>query len=44
VAGAVGSGVATTYDGSSLMRTVDHGLDLDDLAPGHGPRPQEHHS
>jgi len=41
---AVGTGIATTYDGPSMMRTIGHGLDLDDLAPGHGPRPNGHHS
>ncbi|MFD9510259.1 hypothetical protein [Streptomyces mirabilis] len=30
---AVGTGVATTYDGPALMRTLGHGLDLDRLTP-----------
>ncbi|MFE4627813.1 hypothetical protein [Streptomyces mirabilis] len=30
---AVGTGVATTCDGPALMRTLGHGLDLDQLAP-----------
>ncbi|MER6128771.1 glycosyltransferase, partial [Streptomyces sp. NPDC001795] len=41
---AVGTGIATAYDGPSLMHTIGHGLDLDDPAPGHGPRPEGHHS
>ncbi|WP_055489262.1 glycosyltransferase [Streptomyces sp. TP-A0356] len=41
---AVGTGIATAYDGSSLMHAIGHGLDLDDDAPGHGPRPEGHHS
>ncbi|MEU8690210.1 glycosyltransferase [Streptomyces sp. NPDC048665] len=32
-AGAVGTGLVTTYDGPALMRTLGHGLDLDRLAP-----------
>ncbi|KPH98610.1 hypothetical protein OK006_8707, partial [Actinobacteria bacterium OK006] len=30
---AVGTRVATTYDGPALMRTLGHGLDLDQLGP-----------
>ncbi len=33
---AVGSGVATTYDGLGLMHAIGHGLDLDDAVFGHG--------
>lgn len=43
-ASAVGTGVVTTPDGPGLMHSIGHGLDLDDLAPGHGPRPEGHHS
>ncbi|GHK01356.1 hypothetical protein SY2F82_31530 [Streptomyces sp. Y2F8-2] len=41
---AVGTGIAATYDGPGLMRAIGHGLDLDDLPPGHGPRPEGHHA
>ncbi|MGQ5639627.1 MULTISPECIES: glycosyltransferase [unclassified Streptomyces] len=41
---AVGTGAATAYDGPGLARTIGHGLDLDDLAPHHGPRPEGHHA
>ncbi|MFD9632464.1 glycosyltransferase [Streptomyces violascens] len=41
---AVGSGVATAYDGPGLARAIGHGFDLDDLAPHHATRPQGHHS
>ncbi|MGW2931718.1 MGDG synthase family glycosyltransferase [Streptomyces sp. NPDC001156] len=34
-AGAVGTGIAGTDDGPSLMHAIGHGLDLDDSAPGH---------
>ncbi|MGJ5754114.1 hypothetical protein [Streptomyces puniciscabiei] len=29
---------------SGRGRTIGHGLDLDDLARHHGPRPESHHS
>ncbi|MGW1162233.1 glycosyltransferase [Streptomyces sp. NPDC002513] len=41
---AVGTGVMTTYGGPGLRYAIGHGLDLDDLAPGHDPRPGGHHS
>jgi hypothetical protein len=33
---AVATGVATSYEGTTLMHTLSHGLDLD-LVSGHGP-------
>lgn len=41
---AVGTGIATSYDGPSLVHTVRHGLDPDGLAKGHGPHEEGHHS
>jgi UDP-N-acetylglucosamine:LPS N-acetylglucosamine transferase len=43
---AVGTGVATTYDGPSLMRALGHGiaLDLDSFPPGHGHAAERPHS
>ncbi|GHD87163.1 glycosyltransferase [Streptomyces naganishii] len=41
---AVGTGIATTYDGLGLAHAIGHGLDLDDVAPHHGHRPEGHHS
>ncbi|MEU6416085.1 MGDG synthase family glycosyltransferase [Streptomyces spiralis] len=40
---AVGTGIATAYDGPGLARAISHGLDLDDHAPQHGPRPEGDH-
>ncbi|MEV7379570.1 glycosyltransferase [Streptomyces lydicus] len=41
---AVGTGVATTYDGPALLRAVSHGLDLDRLASAQGHVSGGHHS
>jgi UDP-N-acetylglucosamine:LPS N-acetylglucosamine transferase len=41
---AVGTGVATVYDGPGLVRAIGHGLDLDDSGPHHSHRPEGHHS
>ncbi|MQY35974.1 Processive diacylglycerol beta-glucosyltransferase [Streptomyces sp. RB17] len=40
---AVGTGIATAYDGPGLARAISHGLDLDDRAPQHVPQPEGHH-
>lgn len=40
---AVGTGIATAYDGPGLARAISHGLDLDDRAPQHGPQPEGDH-
>lgn len=42
-ASAIGTGIAT-YDRPGLMHAIDHRLDPDDSAPGHGPRPEGRHS
>ncbi|MGQ4335253.1 glycosyltransferase, partial [Streptomyces hayashii] len=39
---AVGTGIATAYDGAGVIHAIGHGLDLDDLRPVHAPR--GHHS
>jgi UDP-N-acetylglucosamine:LPS N-acetylglucosamine transferase len=41
---AVGTGIAGTYDGPSLMHAIGHGLDLDldHSAPGHAHAPKGH--
>lgn len=41
---AAGTGMATTYHGAGLVREIGHGLHLDGLVPGHGNRPEGHHS
>ncbi|MFF3911521.1 glycosyltransferase [Streptomyces sp. NPDC001848] len=41
---AVGTGVATAYDGPGLVHAIGHGIDLDDLATHHGHQPEGHHS
>lgn len=41
---AVGTGVATTYDGHALMHTLGHDLDLDSFTPGNDHAPEGHHS
>ncbi|MFR9799268.1 glycosyltransferase [Streptomyces sp. MS06] len=43
-AGAVGTGVATSYDGADLIHAIGHGLDPDDPAPLHAPHPGDRHS
>ncbi|MFJ1812278.1 MULTISPECIES: glycosyltransferase [unclassified Streptomyces] len=39
---AVGTGIATAYDGPGVIHAIGHGLDLDDPRPAHAP--QGHHS
>ncbi|WP_405864457.1 MGDG synthase family glycosyltransferase [Streptomyces sp. NBC_00005] len=41
---AVGTGIATAYDGPGVLHAIGHGLDLDDPHPGHTPRPEGHHA
>ena len=41
---AVGTGIATEYDGPGVIHAIGHGLDLDDPRPVHAPRPAGHHS
>ncbi|MFI1760914.1 glycosyltransferase [Streptomyces sp. NPDC020800] len=41
---AVGTGMATTYDGPGLMHAIGSGLDLDGFMGHHAHRPGEHHS
>ena len=43
-AGAVATGVATTYDAPDLIHTISHRLDPDGPAPGHTSRRGDHHS
>ncbi|MFF0009971.1 glycosyltransferase [Streptomyces sp. NPDC005374] len=43
-ASAVGTGIATAYDGSGMIHAIGHSLDLDDSLPDHVPHPQGHHS
>ncbi|MEU6261009.1 glycosyltransferase [Streptomyces sp. NPDC047043] len=41
---AVGTGVATAYDGPGVLHAIGHRLDLDDHHPGRDLRPEGHHS
>jgi hypothetical protein len=41
---AVGTGIATAYDGPGMIHAIGHGLDLDDPHPAHAPHPEGHHS
>lgn len=40
---AVGTGIATAYEGPGLARAISHGLDPDDRAPQHAPQPEGNH-
>ncbi|MER6530886.1 UDP-N-acetylglucosamine--N-acetylglucosamine transferase [Streptomyces sp. NPDC001508] len=41
---AVGTGIATAYDGPGVLHAIGHGLDLDDPHPNRGLHPEGHHS
>jgi hypothetical protein len=41
---AVGTGIATAYDGPGMIHAIGHSLDLDDPLPGHTSHTEGHHS
>ncbi|MEV7384756.1 MULTISPECIES: glycosyltransferase [unclassified Streptomyces] len=43
-ASAVGTGIATAYDGPDVLHAIGHGLDLEDTAPDRAPGAEGHHS
>ncbi|MFE2063089.1 glycosyltransferase [Streptomyces sp. NPDC059467] len=43
-ASAVGTGIATAYDGPDVLHAIGHGLHLEDTAPDQAPGAEGHHS